>query len=176
MGLCRGPDVREPTLSFRDDRGGKNNEEATVHMFFFSFLTALVSIAGGVLMIMLIMKGINRSQEIRQQTYQKTLDKGIYDYRLIAGKKSSGTATLGWGIFFTAIGIALFIGFIALGVLNDALTGALVPFFVGLGLIIYYAIRRKVVGDEKQNGEPVIFSPPTGGTGESVRVVSGDDE
>ncbi len=146
-------------------------------MFFFSFLTAMVSIAGGVMMIMLIMKGINRSQEIRQQTYMKTLEKGIYDYRLIdGGKKSSGTAVLGWGIFFTAVGIALFISFIALGVLSEAMTGSLVPFFVGLGLIIYYAIRRKIVGDEKQNGEPVTFSPPPGGTGESVRIVSGDDE
>jgi len=145
-------------------------------MFFYSFLTALISIAGGVFMIMIIMKGINRSQEIRQQTYQKTLEKGIYDYRLIEGRKSSGTAALGWGIFFTAVGIALFFGFIALGILGEALTGSLVPFFVGLGLIIYYAIRRKIVGDEKQNGEPVTFGPPTGGTGESVRVISGNDE
>ncbi len=143
---------------------------------FFVFLTSLVSIAGGVFMIMIIMKGINRAQEIRQQTYQKTLEKGIYDYRLIGGAKSSGTATLGWGIFFTAVGIALFFGFIALGILNEGLTGSLVPFFVGLGLIIYYAIRRKITGDVQQNGEPVTFSPPTGGTGESVRIVSGDDQ
>ena len=143
---------------------------------FFNFLTALVSIGAGVLMIMIIMKGINRSQEIRQQTYQKTLENGIYDYRLIGGKKSSGTATLGWGIFFTAVGIALFFGFIALGILRDALTGSLVPFFVGIGLIIYYSIRRKTVGDEKQNGEPVTFGTPVGGTGESVKIVSGNDE
>ena len=143
---------------------------------FFSFLTALVSIAGGVLMIMLIMKGINRSQEIRQQTYQKTLEKGIYDYRLIEGKKSSGTAVLGWGIFFIGVGIALLFSFIALGIIDSALAGSLVPFFVGLGLIIYYAIRRKIVGDEKQNGEPVTFSPPKGGTDASVRVMSGNDE
>jgi hypothetical protein len=142
---------------------------------FFNFLTALVSIAGGVLMIMFIMKGINRSQEIRQQTYQKTLDKGIYDDRLIEGKKSSGTATLGWGIFFSAVGIALFFGFIALGILAEALTGSLVPFFIGIGLIIYYAIRKKAVGDVKQNGEPVTFNTPTAGAGESVRVVSEDD-
>jgi len=143
---------------------------------FFNFLISLVAIGGSVFMIIIIMKGINRSQEIKQQTYQKTLEKGIYDYRLIGGKKKSGTAVLGWGIFFIAVGIALFISFIALGILSDAMTGSLVPFFVGLGLIIYYAIRRRIVGDEKQNGEPVTFSPPTGGTGESVRVISGDDE
>ena len=143
---------------------------------FFSFLTALVSIAGGVFMIMIIMKGINRAQEIRQQTYQKTLEKGIYDYRLIEGRKSSGTAALGWGIFFTGVGIALYFSFIALDILDEAMAGSLVPLFIGIGLIIYYALRRKVVGDEKQNGEPVTFSPPTGGTGEPIRVVSGDDE
>ncbi len=142
----------------------------------FGFLTALVSIGAGVLMIMIIMKGINRSQEMRQQMYMKTLEKGVYDYRLIGGKKSSGTAVLGLGIFFAAVGIALFISFIPLGVLNEAMTGSLVPFFVGLGLITYYVIRRKTVGDEKQNGAPVTFSPPTAGTGESVRIASGDDE
>ena len=143
---------------------------------FFNFLISLVAIGGGALMIMLIMKGIIRSQELTQQTYMKTLESGIYDYRLLGGKKRSGTAVLGWGIFFTAVGIALFISFIALGVLSEAMTGSLVPFFVGLGLIIYYAIRRKIVGDEKQNGEPVTFSPPTSGTGAPVKVVSEDDE
>ena len=149
-----------------------------MQVFIFSFMTALISIAGGVLMIMIIMKGINRSQELRQQTYMKTLEKGIYDYRLLGGKvkKSTGTATLGWGICFTGIGIALFFSFIALDILGEAMAGSLVPLFIGLGLIIYFAIRRKIVGDEKQNGEPVTFSLPTGGTGEPVRIVSGDDE
>jgi len=144
---------------------------------FFGFMTAVISIGAGVFMIMIIMKGINRSQEIRQQTYMKTLEKGIYDYRLIEGKKSSsGTAALGWGIVFTGVGIALYFSFIALDILDDAMAGSLVPLFIGIGLIIYYALRRKVVGDEKQNGDPVTFSPPTGGSGEPMRVVSGDDE
>jgi len=144
---------------------------------FFGFMTALISIGAGVLIVMLIMKGIVRSQELRQQMYTKTLEKGIYDYRLIEGKqKSSGTAVLGWGICFTGIGIALFFSFIALGIIGNALAGSLVPLFIGLGLIIYYAIRRKIVGDEKQNGEPVTFSPPKGGADASVRVMSGNDE
>ena len=135
---------------------------------FFGFMTALISIGAGVLIVMLIMKGIVRSQELRQQMYTKTLEKGIYDYRLIEGKqKSSGTAVLGWGICFTGI---------ALGIIGEALAGSLVPLFIGLGLIIYYAIRRKIVGDEKQNGEPVTFSPPKGGADASVRVMSGNDE
>ena len=139
---------------------------------FFGFMTALISIGAGVLMLMLIMKGINRGQEIRQQTYMKTLEKGIYDYRLIGGKKSTGTASLGWGIFFTAVGVALFFSFIALGIIAEALAGALVPLFIGLGLIIYFAVRRKTVGEEKQNGDPVTFSPPTDGT----KVVIANDE
>ena len=145
---------------------------------FFGFMTASISIAGGVLMIMIIMKGINRAQEIRQQTYMKTLEKGIYDYRMIGGKRSTGTgtSTLGWGILFTGVGIALFFSFIALGIIGEALAGSLVPLFIGLGLIIYFVIRKRIVGDAKPNDEPVTFSPPTGGTGESIRVISGNDE
>ena len=131
---------------------------------FFSFMTALISLGAGVLMIMLIIKGINRSQETRQQTYMKTLEKGIYDYRLLGGKKSSGTAALGWGIFFASVGVALLFSFIAMGILSEALAGALCPLFIGVGLIIYYAVRRKLVGDEKENGEPVKFSPQSDGT------------
>ena len=141
---------------------------------FFNFLTALVSIAGGVLMIMLIMKGINRGQEIKQQTYMKTLEKGIYDYRLIGGKKkkSSGTAVLGWGIFFVSIGVALFISFIALGIIAEAMAGTLVPLFIGVGLIIYYAVRGRSVDEAEHNGEPVTFKPPTEG---SKMVIAGDE-
>jgi len=139
---------------------------------FFGFMTALISIGAGVLIVLIIMRGINRSEEIKQQTYMKTLEKGIYDYRLIGGKKKSGTATLGWGIFFTGVGIALFFSFIALGILGNALAGALCPFFIGIGLIIYYAVRRKIVGDEKENGQPVTFKPPTEG---SKMVIAGDE-
>lgn len=145
-------------------------------VFLFSFLTALISIGAGVLMIMIIMKGISRSQEIRQQMYLKTLEKGIYDYRLIGGEKKYGTATLGWGIFFTGVGIAIFFSLVAAGVLREGLAGSLVPLFIGIGLIVHYSIRRKIVGDEKRNSEPVTFRPPAAGTDEVVEVVSGDDE
>jgi hypothetical protein len=133
---------------------------------FFSFMMALISIGGTVLIIMAIMRGINRSQEIKQQTYLKTLEKGVYDYRLIEGPRSKGTGTLGWGIFFAAVGIALFISFIGLGIVGEALPGALIPLFIGLGLIIYYVIRKKVSGDSDRNGEPVTFRTDAGtGTG-----------
>jgi hypothetical protein len=130
---------------------------------FFGFMMGLVSIAGGVLIILIIMRGINRGQEIKQQTYMKTLEKGIYDYRLLGDKPSTGTGALGWGIFFAAVGFALFISFIFLGILGDAMAGALVPMFMGIGLIIYYFVRKSIVGDVEANGKPVRFEPPGGG-------------
>jgi hypothetical protein len=156
----------------RDERGRKNSKEATVYMFF-SFMMALISIGGGVLIIMIIMRGINRSQEIRQQTYMKTLEKGVYDYRLLGDKPSTGTATLGWGIFFAAVGLALFISFIFLGIIGEALPGALIPLFMGIGLIIYYFARAKVAGDVQQNGKPVTFAPQSGDA--PVRVADEDE-
>jgi hypothetical protein len=140
---------------------------------FFSFMMALISIGGGVLIIMIIMRGINRSQEIKQQTYMKTLEKGVYDYRLLGDRPSTGTATLGWGIFFASIGVALFISFIALGILGEAIAGSLVPLFMGIGLIVYWAIRKQAVGDEQQNDKPVTFAPPSGGA--PVKI-AGEDE
>jgi hypothetical protein len=148
-----------------------DGKEATVYMFF-SFMMALVSIGGTVLMIMVIMKGINRAQETRHQTYLKTLEKGVYDYRLIKGPPSKGLAALGWGVFFAAVGLALFISFIVMGIIGEALPGALIPLFIGLGLILYYYIKRKVVSDSDKNGEPVTFD--TGAQGGSVRIVKDD--
>ena len=141
---------------------------------FFGFMTALISIGAGVLIVLIIIRGVNRSEEIKQQTYMKTLEKGIYDYRLIGGKKkkSSGTAVLGWGIFFVSIGVALFISFIALGIIAEAMAGTLVPLFIGVGLIIYYAVRGRSVDEAEHNGEPVTFKPPTEG---SKMVIAGDE-
>jgi hypothetical protein len=132
-------------------------------VFFFSFMTTLIAIGGGVLMILVIIKGINRAQEIRQQVYLRTLEQGVYDYRLLGQTPSSGTAPLGWGIFFAAVGLALFISFIFLGIFSEALPGALIPLFMGIGLIIYYFIRKSIVGDVKANGDPVRLAPPGGG-------------
>lgn len=141
---------------------------------FFSFMMALISIGGTVLIIMVILRGINRAQEMRQQTYLKTLERGVYDYRLIQGPPSKGTGSLGWGIFFAAVGLALFISFIAMGIIAEALPGALIPLFIGLGLIIYYLIRRRTTAEAERNGEPVTFGPPEGGEGPTVKVVGED--
>ena len=67
-GLRRGPGIRQSRLAARVGRGRDNSEEATVYMFF-GFLTALISSAAGVQIVMAIMKCIHRSQEIRLQTY-----------------------------------------------------------------------------------------------------------
>jgi hypothetical protein len=139
---------------------------------FFSFMMALVSIGGTVLIIMVIMRGLSRVQETKHQTYLKTLEKGIYDYRLIKGSSGKGLAALGWGIFFAAVGLALFISFVAMGIIGDALPGALIPLFIGLGLIVYYAVKKKVTSESEKNGEPVTFGPATGAGG--VKVVEHD--
>jgi hypothetical protein len=141
---------------------------------FFSFMMALISIGGTVLIIMVILKGINRAQEIRQQTYLRTLEKGVYDYRLIQGPRSKGMGALGWGIFFAAVGLALFISFIGLGIIGEALPGALIPLFIGLGLICYYVIRKKVAGESEKNGEPVTFNVEPGSKAPSVRIAEED--
>ncbi len=129
---------------------------------FFAFLMTIISIAGTILMIMIIIKGINRGKEIQQEMYLKTLEKGVYDPRLIEGRPGNGMATLGWGIFFASVGVALFISFIALGIIGNAMAGSLVPFFIGIGLIVFYVIRRKLGGELKENGEPVKLKPGPG--------------
>jgi hypothetical protein len=133
----------------------RSTESKEVNVYFFSFMMALVSIGGTVLMILIIMRGINRAQEARQQIYLRTLEKGVYDYRLIKGAPSKGLGALGWGIFFAAVGLALFVSFIPMGILRQGLPGALIPFFIGVGLIIYYGIRKKVVTNIEQNGAPI---------------------
>jgi hypothetical protein len=165
----------QPAPSSEEAGGPAENKEATVYMFF-SFMMALISIAGTVLMIMLIMRGINRAQEIRQQTYLKTLEKGVYDYRLIQGPRSKGMGALGWGIFFASVGLALFISFIGLGIIGEALPGALIPLFIGLGLIVYYVIRKKVSGESEKNGEPVTFRTDAAADGPTMTVVKEDRE
>ena len=142
---------------------------------FFSFMMALISIGGTVLIIMVILKGINRSQEIRQQTYLKTLEKGVYDYRLIEGPRSKGMGSLGWGIFFAAVGLALLISFMAIGIIGDALPGALIPLFIGLGLIVFYIVKKRTSSESEKNDQPVTFKPDAGADGPPVTVVGEKD-
>ncbi len=122
---------------------------------FFTFLTTLVALAAGALIVMLIVKGINHAQNVRHEMFKETLASGIYDYRLIR-KQRRGTAVIGWGIVLCAIGVALLIGFMMLGIMEEAAIGGLVPLFVGLGLILcHLLVGRKTAQEEAMNGEPV---------------------
>ncbi|MBD3368321.1 MAG: hypothetical protein GF405_09170 [Candidatus Eisenbacteria bacterium] len=128
-------------------------------VFLFPMIMTLISLAATVLIIMFIIRGVTHGQSMRKQAFDQALAKGIYDRSLLASK-SKGIAPLGWGIFFTALGIAMIIGFASLGILSEAATGALIPLFVGVGLIVYYRLTKDVRESER-NGKPIEI-PPSG--------------
>ena len=140
---------------------------------FFGFMTALVSIGAGVLMVMLIVRGFVSADRTRQEAFELALQKGIYDPTIIRpAKKRGGNAALGWGIALLGIGIAQVIGFITLGIWKAAAIGALVPLFVGIGLIIFHVIVKRNAVDIEENGKPVQLAPSTDQTGS----VAGQDQ
>ncbi len=126
----------------------------------FGFMTALISIGAGVLMVMLIVRGFMNADRTRKESFELALQKGIYDPTLIRPKKRpGGYAVLGWGIALLAIGLAEAIGFVALGIWSEAAIGALIPLFVGIGLIILHAIVKRNAVDVEKNGDPVQLVP-----------------
>ncbi len=132
---------------------------------FFGFMTALVSIGSAVLIVMLIVKGFMNGDRTRKESFELALQKGIYDPTIIRPeKRPGGNAALGWGIALLAIGIAQVIGFITLGIWNDAAIGALVPLFLGIGLIIFHVIVKRNAVDIEKNGKPVQLVPGAGRT------------
>jgi hypothetical protein len=130
-------------------------------MFFFSFLTTLVALGAGVLIVMLIVRGVNHGQNIRHEAYREALEKGVYDYRLLERpRRKRGAGSLGWGIVFVAIGIALLIGFLLLGIFRESAIGGLIPLLVGAGLLLFHFVMRgRADEDLAINGEPVRFAP-----------------
>ena len=56
---------------------------------------------------------------------------------------------------FVAIGAGLLIGFAVLGILDQASMGAMVPLFVGIGLIVFHRIVKRSASEETENGEPI---------------------
>ncbi len=134
--------------------------------FFFAFMTSLVSIGAGVFIIMLIVRGFMSRDQTRKESFELALQKGIYDPTLIhPRRRRGGNAALGWGIALLGIGIAQVIGFITLGIWNDAAIGALVPLFVGIGLIIFHVIVKRNAVNIEENGKPVQLAPSTDQTG-----------
>ncbi len=133
---------------------------------FFGFMTALVSIGSGVLIVMLIVKGVMSRDRTRKEAFELALQKGIYDPTIIRPRKRpGGNAALGWGIALLGIGIAQVFGFISLGIWSEAAIGALVPLFVGIGLIVFHAIVKRNAVDIEENGKPVQLVPGAVQTG-----------
>ncbi len=121
---------------------------------FFSFLITLVSVGALVLIVLLIVKSVEHSRRVRQEAFLKALEGGVYDCELL-GRKRRSVASLGWGITFIAVGLALLIGFVSLGIIGDALIGALIPLFIGVGLTIFHVLVRRASLGTEANGEPI---------------------
>lgn len=132
-----------------------------------AFLITLVSLGAAVLMVLLVIQGLGRQAKRRQEVFLKTLESGVYDYRLL-GKRKRGHAILGWGIVFTATGLGILVGLASMtdpNVLRDGgLTGSLIPMFVGIGLIVFYFLVRKLGNGSTRNGEPVMLDKEKGST------------
>jgi len=143
-------------------------------IFAFSLIMTLISSATVVAIVMFVVRGIVQRQRVRQETFRTLLDKGIYDYRLIGGRTGGGThRTLGWGIFFIATGLGILAG-LALNpdpmVPRMGAPGGLIPLFIGVGLLVFYFLVRRVQTSTEENGRPV--SLPEGGS--DVTVVTGE--
>ena len=116
----------------------------------------LGSFAMVVLVVLVVFKHASTESRRRQDAFNAALEKGVYDPALLGrGPVRRGTAPLGWGLFFVAVGLALFIGFAVMGILGDALLGALVPLFIGLGLLLYHRLRGSQAADSEANGKPI---------------------
>jgi len=123
-------------------------------VFAFAMVQTLVSLAATVLVVLIIAKAIERGGQRRHEAFLKVLEAGVYD-RALLKKKTRGHASLGWGIVFVAVGAGLFIGFAVLGILSEAAIGAVIPLFMGIGLIVFHSVVRRAAGEEKENGEPI---------------------
>lgn len=138
----------------------------------FAFLMTLVSLGAVVLIVMLGIQAENRKAKQRQETFLKLLESGVYDYRLVRPKKR-GNALLGWGIVFVATGLGMLIGFATMTnpeVIRNGLTGAMIPLLVGVGMIVFWAIIRRIGRDADQNDKPVMLEEREGAPRPPVTV------
>ena len=149
-----------------------------VPMAFFSFLVTLISLVACVLIVMLIVRSVQQGRVAREKAFRAALDRGVYDPKLIRSTSSGGSraASLGWGIFFFMVGIALLIGLGTLGVLADAALGGLIPLAIGVGLISFYIIMKRSQKDIEHNGDPIRFDPKVGQPVEKSDGGTGDEE
>jgi hypothetical protein len=116
----------------------------------------LVSSAVIVLIVLTVYKHAAAESRRKHEAFTAALEKGVYDPALLGrGPSRRGTATLAWGFIFIAIGLALFVGFIALGILSEAIIGSLIPLFMGVALVLYHRARKSQALDADKNGKPI---------------------
>jgi hypothetical protein len=144
---------------------------------FFAFLVTLICLGAFVLVVMLIVRGVNQRQRARQEMFNALLAKGVYDYRLLKGR--SGNASLGWGITFVAVGVAILIGLARMPdpmIVRHGAIGGFIPLFIGLGLIIFYVISN-AARRASSNGEPIQLRPPETPTAipRTIEEIGGDE-
>jgi hypothetical protein len=132
-------------------------------VFVFSLIMALLSFSATVVIVLLIVSAVTKRQRIRQEMFAKMLESGIYDPRLLRPTRRS-VAPLGWGIFFAAVGVALIIGLSVMGIFRDGVVGALIPLFIGAGLITYHTLLQRGAAGEIDNDKPIRIDPKGGGT------------
>ena len=126
------------------------------------FIVGALGMLTGTAMIVLIVFTVFKhgaaEDKRRHEAFNAALEKGVYDPSLLGGPKKRGAAALGWGFIFIAIGLALFVGFIALGILSEAIIGSLIPLFMGIALVLYHRVRKSQALDADKNGKPIQIS------------------
>jgi hypothetical protein len=127
------------------------------------FIMGAISVLAGTAMIVLIVftvfKHAAAEDKRKHEAFTAALEKGVYDPSLLGGgPKKRGTAALGWGFVFIAVGLALFVGFIALGILSEAIIGSLIPLFMGIALVLYHRVRKSQALEADKNGKPIQIS------------------
>lgn len=104
---------------------------------------------------------------MRYINYRETL--ALAEKGLVKPERRSGNGTLFWGIGFTAVGAALFLGLLPLGFLGGNrfpfgfgpwLLAGLLPMFFGLGLVLFYVLTRDTSPKDRVIAVPVVAPPP----------------
>lgn len=120
---------------------------------------ALGTLCGSAVVVFIVLTVFNaatKESKRKHEAFAAALDKGIYDPTLLGSSPGRrGTAALGWGFVFIAVGLALFVGFIALGILSQAIIGSLIPLFMGIALVLYHRVRKSQSMEADKNGKPI---------------------
>ncbi len=130
----------------------------------FEFLSSLVPCIGTIVFFTLLFGFITLLRWFRHREVMAQIQQGLLP--VAHGRRTGDTRTLlAWGLGLTALGLALIIGLYPLGFGPAApplpfhfgpwMLLGLIPFFMGLALlIIYYASRRDGSPQKAEEGQP----------------------